>query len=198
MGLGIEYKLGDTPLDEDEMAGLKIPSISTVGELDEFEQKNIEDALLWVKKKKPAKDEILTEDFIKQLHKKMYGDVWKWAGQFRKSNKNIGVDKHQIGIELKKLLDDCKYWIDNNVYTADEIAIRFKHKIVWIHCFPNGNGRHSRLMADIIAEYIFDRPPFSWKGGNLSKANDEKAIYIKALKKADGQVIDDLVAFARA
>jgi len=198
MGLKIIYNPGETPLDDDELDALKIPSISNRQDLDEFEQKNIEDALLWLKKKKPTIHEILTEDFVKQLHKRMYGDVWKWAGEFRKSNKNIGVDKHQIGIELKKLLDDCKYWIDNKVYNADEIAIRFKHKIVWIHCFPNGNGRHSRLMADIISEYIFAKKPFTWKGGNLSKDNDEKVAYIKALKKADANVIVDLITFARS
>jgi Fic-DOC domain mobile mystery protein B len=197
MGLDITYNAGETPLDPGELEEIKIPTVSNRRELDEFEQKNIEDALLWLKKKKPGSDEILTEDFIKELHLRMYGTVWKWAGEFRKTNKNIGVDKFEIKIELKKLFEDVKYWIENSVFGTDEIAIRFKHKIVSIHCFPNGNGRHSRLMADTIREYIFRKPPFKWKGGNLTKDCDEKTQYLNALRKADSGDISDLIIFAK-
>lgn len=117
----------------------------TKGELNEFEQLNIEKALVWTLQLKLDVDQILNERFIKTFHKKMFGDVWKWAGRFRQSEKNIGVHWFEIGLELKKLRDDTKYWIENNTFSPEEIAIRFKHRIVSIHCFSYGNGRHSRL-----------------------------------------------------
>ena len=160
MGLEFDYKDGQTPLDEEEKEGLKIKSITTQGELDEFEQLNIEKAVEWTIHTKFKIEKILTEKFVKDLHKRMYGDVWKWAGEFRKTQKNIGIQWTQIGIELKNLLDDTKYWIENKTFPSEEIAIRFKHRIVSIHCFPNGNGRHSRMMADIIMESIFGNENF--------------------------------------
>lgn len=162
MGLNLKYIEGQTPLDEEEKEGLLIETISTVADLDEFEQLNIEEALQWVFSKKFKAKQVFTEKFICDIHKRMYGNIWQWAGQFRKTNKNIGVDRHQISIQLKMLCDDALFWIENNTYPPIEIAIRFKHRIVSIHCFPNGNGRHSRLMADIIIEKLFGEEPFSW------------------------------------
>jgi len=154
MGLDLEYINGQTPLDEDEKNGLLIPTIATRGELDEFEQQNIEEAIQWVLTRTLKADIILTEKFVRNLHKRMYGNVWSWAGDFRKTDKNIGINKWQIPTALKYLLDDTLYWIEHEIFPPDEIAVRFKHKIVSIHCFPNGNGRHSRLMADIIVPYF--------------------------------------------
>jgi Fic-DOC domain mobile mystery protein B len=155
MGLDLDYLDGQTPLDEDEKEGLLIPTIATRSELDEFEQQNIEQAVQWSLGRSFKIETVFTEEFICALHKRMYGKVWRWAGEFRKTNKNIGVDKWQIPTELKYLLDDLIYWYTNQTYPPDEIAIRFKHRIVSIHCFPNGNGRHSRLLADIVIEKIF-------------------------------------------
>lgn len=197
MGLEINYTTGQTPLDEEEKEGLKIKSITTQGELDQFEQLNIEKAVEWTIRTKYKPEKILTEKFIKDLHKKMYGDVWKWAGEFRKSEKNIGIKWTQIGIELKNLLDDTKYWIENETYSPEEIAIRFKHRIVSIHCFPNGNGRHSRMMADIIIESIFGKRVFSWHQSNMVKADNTRKEYIAALKKADNGEIKPLIEFAK-
>jgi Fic-DOC domain mobile mystery protein B len=150
MGLEFEYIEGQSPLDEDEKEGLIIRTISTRSELDEFEQKNIETAVAWTLSRNYKLDEILSEKFILEVHKRMFGQVWKWAGKFRKSNKNIGVDKFQIHTELRKLIADCRYWIDHKIFEPDEIAVRFKHRLVQIHLFPNGNGRHSRLCGDIL------------------------------------------------
>ena len=197
MGLEFNHQEGQTVLDEDEKDGLKIKSISTQGELDEFEQLNIEKAVEWTIRKKFKEENILTEIFIKDLHKRMYGEVWKWAGEFRKSNKNIGIDWTGISTSLKNLLDDTKYWIEFNTFSPEEIAIRFKHRIVSIHCFPNGNGRHSRLMADIIIESIFDEEIFSWNKSNMVKANEIRKEYISALKEADDGMIRSLIEFAR-
>ncbi|MCE7056369.1 mobile mystery protein B [Algoriphagus sp. AGSA1] len=165
--------------------------------MDEFEQLNIEKAVEWTIHTNLKTEKILTEKFIRNLHKKMYGDVWKWAGEFRRSNKNLGIPWNQIGVELKKLIDDTKYWIEHNVFKPDEIAIRFKHRIVAIHCFPNGNGRHSRLMADIIMESIFKEEIFSWNKSNMVKADETRKAYISALKNADQGDINPLIDFAK-
>jgi Fic-DOC domain mobile mystery protein B len=197
MGLEFDYKDGQTPLDEEEKEGLKIKSITTQGELDEFEQLNIEKAVEWTIRANLKPEKILTEKFIKDLHKKMFDDVWKWAGAFRKTDKNIGIRWTQIGIELKNLLDDTKYWIENKTFQPEEIAIRFKHRIVSIHCFPNGNGRHSRMMADIIMESIFGKEIFSWHQSNMVKANETRKEYINALRKADNGNVVPLIKFAK-
>ncbi len=196
MGLAFEYEDGQTPLSEEEKDGLLIKSITTHGELDEHEQLNIENAIAWTIKSKLKKDRILTEEFIKTLHKKMLGNVWSWAGQFRKSEKNIGVKWIMIAIELKALLDDTKYWIVNTSFSDKEIAIRFKHRLVNIHCFPNGNGRHSRLMADIIMESLFDKKPFSWNQSYMVKANETRHNYIAAIREGDRGNIQPLIDFA--
>lgn len=198
MGLDLEYIDGQTPIDEEEKEGLRIETISTKGELDEFEQLNIEEALQWVFGKKFKPKQVFTEKFICNLHKRMYGNVWEWAGEFRKTNKNIGVDKHQIPMQLKMLCDDALFWVENGTYPPEEIAIRFKHRIVSIHCFPNGNGRHGRLMADIIIEKLFAEEPFSWGAANLFKANDTRKSYLKAVKAADLNDYQPLLEFSRS
>jgi Fic-DOC domain mobile mystery protein B len=197
--MGLDFKLieGQTPLDEEESEGLLIPSITTRGELDEFEQLNIESAIKWSLGKTFTPEEILTEAFVKRIHQKMYGDVWKWAGKFRKSDKNIGVQWARIGVGLKTLLDDCKYWIANKTSSADEIAVRFKHRVVQIHCFSNGNGRHSRFMGDLIVTNVFNAEPFSWGGNKLVNNGNERVEYLKAIKAGDQGNITPLVEFSR-
>lgn len=198
MGLDLEYTNGKTPLDEDEKEDLLIKSITTRGELDEFEQQNIEKAMLWLKSKKIKAEEMLSEKFVKELHRRMYAGVWKWSGEFRRTDKNIGIDKKQIPVALKQLLDDCIYWIQHHSFPDEEIAIRLKHRIVQIHCFANGNGRHSRLMADSMMEKNFHLPLFTWGAANLAKQGDPRTAYIKALKKADAGDYSALLAFAKS
>jgi len=187
-------------LTKSECEGLKITTISTKSELDEFEQKNIEQAVQWTIGRKIKSDNLLSEHFIKSIHKRMYGEVWSWAGAFRKSEKNIGIERWKIPTELRVLLDDATFWIENKSYSEDEIAIRFKHRIVSIHCFSNGNGRQSRFMADLIAENIFKREIFTWgqSNSNLSDESDERSKYLLALKKADRGDFNDLICFARS
>ena len=199
MELNLEFFDGQTPLDDDEKEGLLIQTIATRGELDEFEQQNIEQAILWTLTRSFNIDTILSEAFIRSLHKRMYKDVWKWAGRFRKTNKNIGVDKLNIPIELHNLVNDTRFWIENDTYPPDEIAVRFKHRIVSIHCFTNGNGRHSRLMADIIVNKIFQRRVFSWGAAkNLIKQGDTRLAYLNAIRAADAGRIEMLMQFARS
>ncbi|MEZ4811867.1 MAG: mobile mystery protein B [Allomuricauda sp.] len=198
MGLDLEYINGQTPLDEDEKEGLLIPTIATREELDEFEQQNIEEAIQWLLARSLKPEQILNEKFVCKLHKQMFGNVWAWAGKFRKTDKNLGIDKWQIPIALKSLCDDTLFWIENEVYSAEEIAIRFKHRIVFIHCFPNGNGRHSRLMGDVIIEKIFGQAMFSWGAKDLTMEGDTRTSYLKALKKADDNNFESLLDFARS
>jgi len=197
MGIEFVYEDGQTPLNDEEKEGILIKSITTHGELDEHEQLNIEKAIEWIIGLKLEKERILTEEFIKTLHKKMLGKVWRWAGEFRRSEKNIGVKWINIGIDLRTLLDDTKFWIENKTFSPDEIAIRFKHRLVNIHCFPNGNGRHSRIMADIIIESVFGETIFTWNHSNMVKANETRAEYIKSIREADKGNIKRLINFAR-
>lgn len=198
MGLNLNYDNGQTPIDENEKEGLLISTVTTREELDEFEQLNIEKAVeFYLLRRKLKKETILTEKFIFNVHKKMLGDVWEWAGEIRKSNKNIGVDKFQIHIRLRQLIGNCIYWVDNNTFSEEEIAIRFKHELVAIHIFPNGNGRHSRLLGDIVMKHIFKKPKFSWGQKKLVNKSKIREAYIKALRKADKGSFKNLIAFSK-
>ena len=198
MGLTIEYINGQTPLSEEEKEVLRIPSITTREELDEFEQLNIEKAIQWTFGKKLKAEQLFTEKFVRDLHKRMYGEVWKWAGDFRKSEKNIGIKNYLIPTQLKQLLDDALFWVQNNTYEPEELAIQFKHRLVSIHCFANGNGRHSRLIADLIMEKLYNNKFFSWGSANLVKATETRSNYIQAVRKADNYDIQPLIAFAKS
>ena len=193
----IEYPEGATPLDPDEMEGLKFGHVSTRGELDELEQANIDEGLQWLKRQK--KPDVLTEGFVCDLHKKLLGKVWGWAGSFRKTEKNVGIDPRQVPIQLRRLLGDARYWVESGTYPPIELAARFHHKLVYIHLFPNGNGRHSRIMADAILTKLLDEPAIDWAGGQrLEQMNERRDQYIKALRQADGQDYSALLVFVGA
>ena len=191
-----DYPEGATPIDEDEKRGLLIPHISTREELNEWEQRNITDAYSWLDRTRQKN--ILSEEFIRKLHVEMFGKVWSWAGTYRRTDKNIGVDWSQISVLFRQLLDDIHFWIDNETYSADEIATRFHHSLVFIHLFPNGNGRHARVMTDVLLEKILSQGPFTWGSGNLIEEGDVRANYIQALRSADGQDYEPLLKFARS
>jgi Fic-DOC domain mobile mystery protein B len=190
------YPEGATPLDANEIEGLLLTHITTRSELDRWEQDNINEALAWLEQRKPK--DILNESFMKQLHKRMFGNVWKWAGDLRRTEKNLGVPFYQISIEVKKLSDDVKYWIENKTFPDDEIAARFHHRLVFIHLFPNGNGRHARLIADILLENILTKPQFTWGSGNLAAAGLDRKIYIESLVAADKGDYGLLMDFIRS
>ena len=199
MPINLDYAPGATPLDADELASLIPGHITTQGELNEWEQLNIVQGDTWARKQRK---EILDEGFLRRLHQQMFGETWRWAGAFRKSDKNIGVDWLQIGVELKKLLDDVRYQVANASLPPDEIAVRFHHRLVVIHPFPNGNGRHARMMADLLAARL-DQPRFSWGSRSLTDASlisatDTRHRYIAALQAADARDYAPLLAFARS
>jgi Fic-DOC domain mobile mystery protein B len=193
MAVALDYPAGATPLDADELANLIPGHITTQGELNEWEQLNIAQGEKWAHRQRK---EILDEIFVRRLHRQMFGETWRWAGSFRKSDKNIGVDWLRIGVELKQLLDDARYQIEHSSFPADELAIRFHHRLVAIHPFPNGNGRHARLMADLLVMHL-GRPRFTWGSASLVDPNETRQRYIKALQAADARDIAPLLAFAR-
>jgi Fic-DOC domain mobile mystery protein B len=188
---------GATPLDPDEIEGLRFTHITTRGELDQLEQANIVEGLQWLKKQKNT--DILSEGFVRSLHKRLFGQVWKWAGAFRKTEKNIGVDPIQIAIQLQQLLDDARYWIEHTTYPPIELVARFHHKLVLIHLFPNGNGRHARIMADVILTKLMGEPAIEWAGGyKLENMNERRDQYIAALRAADKHDFTKLFEFVGA
>jgi Fic-DOC domain mobile mystery protein B len=190
------YPPGATPLNREEIQGLIPTHITTRSELDRFEQENINDAMLWLGTTRPS--DILSESFLKQLHNKMFCNVWRWAGTFRHSDKNIGVAWHQIEVELKKLRDDVQYWIENTSFSEDEIAARFHHRLVSIHLFANGNGRHARLVTDLLLVTLLNRPAFSWGSADLINAGQDRRKYIDSLHAADKGDYNALLKFVRS
>jgi len=195
MAIELELKPGQTPLDPDEVAGLKPRHIATQGELDEWEAQNILKASRWVARQK--KLDVLNDHFCRELHVKMFDDTWKWTGTFRKSDKNIGCDWTQIAVNLRQLLDNVAYWLEHNVFPPEEIAVRFHHRLVWLHAFPNGNGRHARLMTDCLLRQC-GLAPFSWGRGNLVIVNEVRHRYIQSLRAADANDYALLSAFVRS
>lgn len=185
---------GATPLDPDEIAGLKFDHITTRQELDALEQANIEQGLRWLPRRRGG--DILTEDFIRKLHIRLFGDVWEWAGTFRQTEKNIGIDPIHIAVQLRQLLDNARYWGENNVFKPLEAAARFHHELVRIHCFPNGNGRHARIASDVFLKDYYNHPPIQWASGfDLQADNQRRTDYIQALRAADQGDVSLLLQF---
>jgi Fic-DOC domain mobile mystery protein B len=183
-----------TPLTPEEMRDLIPAHIAYRSELNEAEQENIARAQEWALG--PRRRDLLSEKFAGALHRRMLGDVWRWAGRFRTSQRNMGIDYWLIPTELRKLLDDTKAWIEFKTYPADEIAVRFHHRLVLIHPFPNGNGRHARLMADLLIMRLGGER-FSWGRESLRDPGVARQQYIAALRAADNHDIAPLLAFAR-
>jgi Fic-DOC domain mobile mystery protein B len=182
-----------TPLTPEESRELIPSHIALRHELNDAEQENILRGQAWALSRRR---DLLSEKFIRDLHRRMLGDVWRWAGKFRTSQRNIGIDFWRIPVELRLLLDDTKAWIEYGTYSPDEIAVRFSHRLVLIHPFPNGNGRHSRLIADLLAMQL-GRPRFSWGREGLRDPGSARKRYIEALQAADRHDIGPLLAFAR-
>lgn len=193
--LVVEYPPGATPLDPDEIAGLIPKYITTQGELNLLERENILEATTWGLGK--TNHDCLNISFCLNLHKRMFSKVWKWAGTARLSDKTIGIPKEQINIKLKVLFDDTDFWIREKTYEFDEIGARFHHRLVAIHIFPNGNGRHARLMTEII-QLVNGEAPFTWGSSDLYGSESEaRKSYIAALKKADDGNYKSLIQFVR-
>ncbi|MCB9357611.1 MAG: mobile mystery protein B [Calditrichaeota bacterium] len=187
---------GSTPLDPDAIEGLRFPHVTTRGELDHLEAGNIVDGLRWLERQ--SGEGLLTEQFAKTLHRNLFGQVWSWAGSFRARETSIGVEPIQISVELRKLLDDTQYWIEYKTFDDVETALRFHHRLVYIHLFPNGNGRHARIMADALSTKLLKTKAIDWSRGlDLQAANLRRQKYIAALRAADRGDYTLLLDFAR-
>ena len=183
-----------TPLTPEEKLGLMPSYITLRRELNEAEQINVTRAEQWAfSRKRDVRDEA----YLRRLHKQMFQDVWAWAGEFRTSERNIGVEPWRIVTELREMLENVRYWIAHQTYTTDEIAARFHHKLVWIHCFANGNGRHGRLAADLLLVNL-SQPRFSWGRESLVNIGETRRTYVAALRAADNHDIQPLLAFVRS
>jgi Fic-DOC domain mobile mystery protein B len=188
---------GNTPLSPDEQADL-IPNLATKEELNQWERENILVAYSWALNPRTlARENALSEPYLRELHRRMFDQTWRWAGLYRTSEKNIGVLHYQIREQLAILVGDTSYWIKHATFQPDEIAIRFHHRLVSIHPFSNGNGRHARLMADVLAK-LQGRPEFTWGGADIVAQGNIRQGYIQTLRSADGNDIRPLLAFARS
>lgn len=172
---------GATPIDADEADQLLPSHIRTREELNLWEQENILRAAAWAQRARaPALDELT----IRKLHRRMFDRTWTWAGRYRTSDKSIGVDWRLVPSEVRKLVDDGRFWLENDTYPIDEAALRLHHRLVLVHPFPNGNGRHARLWCDMLLEQN-GRPVFTWKNRELDQPGEARRAYIEALQAAD-------------
>ena len=192
-----DLESGNTPLSPEEQGDL-IPDLSTKEELNEWERQNIIEAYAWVfERRNLRRNDPLTEPYVRELHRHMFDQTWKWAGDYRSTEKNIGIAHYQIREALAALLGDARYWLEHQTFPADEVAVRFHHRLVWIHPFANGNGRHARVMADILVQRQ-GRPAFTWGGASIVQAGEFRSRYIQALRAADDSDLRPILKFARS
>lgn len=195
VGLELGYPPGSTPLDPDEKEGLIPAHIETQGQLNAWEAANILKAYDWAFRRK--RTDLLTDSFVRELHLRMFDDTWTWAGTYRKSGKNFGSLPFEIPVKVRDSLEDTSHWVEHKTFPLDVIAVRLHHRLVSVHPFPNGNGRHTRMMADLlIANH--DQPRFTWGGGDIIEGGELRSRYIAALHAADKGDIDPLFHFARS
>jgi Fic-DOC domain mobile mystery protein B len=171
--------------------------ITTRADLNEAEEGNILDGAGWARRRRGGAETLLSEDFSKPLHKQMFGEVWKWAGTYRQNELNIGIAPHLIAAEMPVMFDNARFWVENKTFQPDEIAVRLHHRLTQIHGFPNGNGRHARMMADLLVEKLGGKP-FTWGSGSIHDGGTLRTTYITALQTADNHDFGPLLAFARA
>lgn len=184
-----------TPLEPGEREGLRLTWVTTRADLNIAEQDNIDKGAAWAfRARKPA---LMTVDFVRQLHTRMFGDVWAWAGQYRRTERNIGIAPHMIGVQTSQLMADAWYWLEHETYEPVELAVRVHHRLVFIHPFANGNGRHARMMADLVLRRL-GRPALSWGGVSLKQISEVRRTYVAALRRADREDYEALIAFARS
>jgi Fic-DOC domain mobile mystery protein B len=186
-----------SPLSEEELAGLLPAYITTREELNEAEGANIIAAETRLFPSVPDPHTVLDDQYLKRLHKQMFGDVWRWAGQYRKSQTNLGASPADIAVQVRDVVADVAAWVSNpRDWSVDEITVRFHRRLVWVHPFPNGNGRHSRLAADLLAVGL-GRPRFTWGGGGSLLSGAMREEYMAALHEADDGDHARLIRFAR-
>jgi Fic-DOC domain mobile mystery protein B len=188
---------GNTPLSPEEQDDL-IPDLTTKDELNEWERQNILEASGWAfDRRNFRRHDPFAESYVRELHRRMFDQTWKWAGRYRTTEKNIGIPHYHIREALAALLGDVRYWSEHQTFGPDELAVRLHHRLVWIHPFANGNGRHARLIADVFL-HRYGGAVFTWGGADVARAGDFRQRYIEALRAADSNDIQPLLVFARS
>jgi Fic-DOC domain mobile mystery protein B len=197
VALGDSHARGATPLEPDELADLIPDHISTQGELNESEQSNIIQGQWWaLRSRKSRFPGLLTDVYVRELHREVFDQTWKWAGHYRTSGKNIGIDWRQIPEQVRVACENARYWVDNETFSPLELSVRLHHRLAEIHPFPNGNGRHARLIADLLLMKHFKLERLPWGGQNLGDAGDNRDSYLSALRAADRGDFVGLIEFA--
>lgn len=189
-----EHDGGNTPIDPNEAEGL-IPDLITQSQLNEYEQLNIATAWIWAPTSRYLKRQLLSRDGLQRLHQRMFDRTWKWAGQFRRSEKSIGIKWTEVPVAVQSLCDDTTYQLKEQSFPLEEIAVRFHYRLVSIHPFPNGNGRHARMAADLLCLQRGGQA-FPWGASNLTARGSARAAYLDALKRADNGDLLPLMQFA--
>lgn len=190
---------GATPLEPDDLEGLIPSDVATRGDLDRAELENIVEARTWAFGRRWDPERLLRVEVLRDLHRRMFRDVWRWAGELRRRETSIGVAPEMVAVELRVLVDDAAFWLANGTYDPDEAVLRFHHRLVQVHAFRNGNGRHARFCADLLARGLGLRP-YTWGGRDLTDATAAREAYLTALRAMDRNR-DDVVPlrhFARA
>jgi Fic-DOC domain mobile mystery protein B len=186
-----------TPLDPSLRGDLIQTWVTTRADLNEAEQENIVRGAVWARRRRGGAEALLKEDFSKTLHKRMFGEVWKWAGKYRQNELNVGISPQLVAAEMPMMFDNARYWVNHDTFPLDEIAVRLHHRLTQIHSFPNGNGRHARMMADLLIEKLGGKR-FTWGSGSIGDTGTLRTTYTQALQAADSHEIVPLVAFARS
>jgi Fic-DOC domain mobile mystery protein B len=194
-GLGDVHAPGATPLTPDELQGLRLPA-RTHGDLNALEAENILAGWRWALRSTTSRlPRLLTDEYLRALHRRMFGQVWSWAGDLRMRQTNIGVAPHEIAVHLRQVLEDAAYWVEHGTYPATEIAVRLHHRVVLIHPFANGNGRHARMLADVLLVRHFELPRLQWGGPLLDADGARRTEYLEALRAADHHDYSPLLKF---
>jgi Fic-DOC domain mobile mystery protein B len=186
-----------TPLAPEERDALLQTWISDRNDLNEAEQENIVKGVIWARRRRAKAVDLFNEEFAKALHKQMFGEVWRWAGRYRQTERNIGIEAYRIPVEMPAMFDNVRYWIEHKIHRPDQIAVELHHRLTVIHPFPNGNGRHARLMADLLVERLGGQA-FSWGGSSLADVGELRRRYVAVLRMADNHEVGPLLEFARS
>ena len=192
MGIKVTGPDGATPVDPDEARALIPSHIATQAELNEWEHDNIVEGEHWAFGRRRA--DVLRAEFLQLLHRKLFGATWRWAGQWRTTEKSIGIAPGRIAVAVTELLQDVAAQLDAHSYPIREIAARLHHRLVQIHPFPNGNGRLARTYADLLL-FVYGEPRFTWGDSDLVTAGNARERYIAALRAADDRDYEPLFEF---
>jgi Fic-DOC domain mobile mystery protein B len=186
-----------TPLDPALRGDLIQTWVTTRADLNEAEEENIVKGAAWARRRRGGPEALLSDDFSKDLHKQMFGEVWKWAGKYRQKELNIGIAPHLVAAEMPAMFDNTRFWVENKTFAPDEIAVRLHHRLTQIHGFSNGNGRHARMMADLLIEKLGGKA-FTWGSGTIHETGALRDAYVAALHAADNHDFGPLMAFVRS